>query len=840
MTRWIVRLIGKHAPLAVFVALLGVAGPRAIAQPGDAGSPAEAGAAQPDPQKQIESVRQDLSQWVKIQQQISKARRDWQLARRMLNERIDLLKREIADVRDSIDQTEAKIAETDAEYQKLQRQKRQREAALDTVRQAIVELESRTRQLLKRLPAPLRKDVKPLSQSLPEDSQDSDQRLTTRFQNVIGILNRAHTFNSEMNATQQRIELPSGGTRSVRVLYLGLGQAFYVSADETVAGVGTATREGWKWKARNQAAPQIAKVHAIFSEKELASFVPVPVSVQGQTPKRRISPKTAREGPGFAPGGATTQPATQPASEPSNKRPAREAAATQPANTNDTQTAGSKPTAGGAQTASAAPSQTETSSNKPAATQPRTGKAASTQPALPATAEPFAKARAGVANKVKASQRRLSQLQKRIQQQKLPLTKKLSNLEQKLRSVRAEHERHARKLDQRTLDLRNLKNSIDQAKNDIEYFSRNLSTYTGDFSASLHIAETQRYKGVLEDARLAPDNDKLSQQAIFQAQFTLVQASIDRLQSALGGARFDGQAVDNAGQIHRGQFVVLGPVALFAADDANAVGLATQSLNEDRPVIQQYGNPRHTEAAHALVAKKGGQFPFDPTLGQAAELQSAEGSLWQYAQQGGPVMVPIVALAAISLLVALGKWIALLFVRKPPQKQISELLKSIARRDDEAARKRAARIKGPVGAMLATGVEHMAEPRELIEEVMYEKVLATRLKAQRFLPFISVTAASAPLLGLLGTVIGIINTFQVMNVSGSGGGDMQALAGGISEALVTTASGLIVAIPSLLLYAFLSRKARAVTDQMEQAALSFTNQVVLARVENQGVGAADS
>jgi hypothetical protein len=91
------------------------------------------------------------------------------------------------------------------------------------------------------------------------------------------------------------------------------------------------------------------------------------------------------------------------------------------------------------------------------------------------------------------------------------------------------------------------------------------------------------------------------------------------------------------------------------------------------------------------------------------------------------------------------------------------------------------------------------------------------------LPFIAICAASAPLLGLLGTVTGIISTFKLITVFGSG--DVKTLSGGISEALITTEFGLIVAIPSLLLHAFLSRKARGVIGQMETAAVAFVNQV---------------
>ena len=132
-------------------------------------------------------------------------------------------------------------------------------------------------------------------------------------------------------------------------------------------------------------------------------------------------------------------------------------------------------------------------------------------------------------------------------------------------------------------------------------------------------------------------------------------------------------------------------------------------------------------------------------------------------------------------------------------------------------------MRGPVGRMLLTGVRHIREPRELIEEVMYEQVLSTRLRLERLLPFVSIAAASAPLLGLLGTVTGIINTFSLMTVFGTG--DIKTLSSGISEALITTEYGLIVAIPALLFHSFLSRKARGVINRMEKAGLAFVNQL---------------
>src|SRR5690606_40778867 len=87
--------------------------------------------------------------------------------------------------------------------------------------------------------------------------------------------------------------------------------------------------------------------------------------------------------------------------------------------------------------------------------------------------------------------------------------------------------------------------------------------------------------------------------------------------------------------------------------------------------------------------------------------------------------------------------------------------------------------------------------------------------------FIAIAAAAAPLMGLLGTVTGMIKTFNLITVFGTG--DAKSLSSGISEALVTTELGLIVAIPCLILHGLLSRLARRKLGQMEQVAIAFIN-----------------
>jgi biopolymer transport protein ExbB len=122
---------------------------------------------------------------------------------------------------------------------------------------------------------------------------------------------------------------------------------------------------------------------------------------------------------------------------------------------------------------------------------------------------------------------------------------------------------------------------------------------------------------------------------------------------------------------------------------------------------------------------------------------------------------------------------------------------------------------------LVVAIQHMDEKKEYIEEILYEKMLVARAKLDRGLAFLALSATTGPLLGLLGTVMGMIATFEA--ISGAGSGDPKQLAAGISEALVCTATGMAVAIPALLLHAFLGRKTKAIVGSMEHTAVGFIN-----------------
>ncbi len=417
----------------------------------------------------------------------------------------------------------------------------------------------------------------------------------------------------------------------------------------------------------------------------------------------------------------------------------------------------------------------------------------------------------------------LTQVREKIAAESIPLNRQISTLEAELTQIRQDYQEAARLVDNRTLDLNNLRNQIKARQEETAYLSTLMSEYLRNFESRIHISELQHHREALDAAALASDRRDLPQQELMATKLQVFEQSLERLEQLAGGARVAGHAVDAGGTVHNGRFLMVGPVVLFASDDGTQVGTIEQRLGSLEPTIVAFSQIEDQQAAHQAVIGGGRVFPLDATLGNARKIEATQETRWEHIKKGGPVMVPIFVLAGAALLVALYKWVSLSLIRSPSRAKVQALLAEVGRRDQPAAIQTAQKLRGPAGAMVLAGARHLHEPRELIEEVMYEVLLATRLRVQRFLPFVAISAAAAPLLGLLGTVTGIMTTFKLITVFGTG--DVKTLSGGISEALITTEYGLIVAIPSLLLHAFLARKARALTDQMEQTAVAFLNQV---------------
>jgi len=190
---------------------------------------------------------------------------------------------------------------------------------------------------------------------------------------------------------------------------------------------------------------------------------------------------------------------------------------------------------------------------------------------------------------------------------------------------------------------------------------------------------------------------------------------------------------------------------------------------------------------------------------------------------GGPVMVPLALLSLLALAIIFERlWI----LRKQnflDETMVSTLSQLMAQRDFDSAQEYCRRHRGPFTELVSALVENRHAPYDELREIL-EDVGRRQLRGlERGLPALATVVSGAPLLGLLGTVLGMIKIFAV--VASSGTAIAEKLSAGIAEALVTTATGLIIAIPALFVHAYLESRAEGILADIEARLLDFMHLV---------------
>ena len=196
---------------------------------------------------------------------------------------------------------------------------------------------------------------------------------------------------------------------------------------------------------------------------------------------------------------------------------------------------------------------------------------------------------------------------------------------------------------------------------------------------------------------------------------------------------------------------------------------------------------------------KFGVDPTGPTGGSLLANLIQTPSLMERAQQGREVGYAIIAVGIIAVLFAFYKLYSLYMIGTAVRKQ---------------ANQDAADSSNPLGRVLKVGKDNFNKDIDTLELKLAEAIMAERPAIERGIPVVKIISVVAPLAGLLGTVTGMIVTFQQITLFGTG--DPKIMAGGISQALVTTVLGLVVAIPTTLLHSFANSSARGIINVLEE------------------------
>lgn len=265
------------------------------------------------------------------------------------------------------------------------------------------------------------------------------------------------------------------------------------------------------------------------------------------------------------------------------------------------------------------------------------------------------------------------------------------------------------------------------------------------------------------------------------------------------------------GTVISGQAIVAGSLQWFAGEPSGPL------IHRNGQLMPTVIPETDATALRAVAAGEPGLLRVDPTGGKllARSLQKETGL--DHIRSGGVLVIPLLVLGGLAALIAIFKTIHLYTVRVGSTKAVDQLLD--LRGDSDKAHaftESQGRLWGQVFNS-RTGGSGLSP--DAVGERMQEQILAALPRLERLLSILAVTAAAAPLLGLLGTVTGMIDTFAVIREVGTG--DPRPLSGGISTALVTTEVGLAVAIPALLVHAWLVRRVKRIVNRLDGQVLHY-------------------
>ena len=212
--------------------------------------------------------------------------------------------------------------------------------------------------------------------------------------------------------------------------------------------------------------------------------------------------------------------------------------------------------------------------------------------------------------------------------------------------------------------------------------------------------------------------------------------------------------------------------------------------------------------------------PIDPSAGGGFSKLTEKTHFRDWLEQGGTFMYAILLVAIFAVLLTVERLIVLGTRGRASNKvmnQIKEYASKGLWKDASTYCRKNSRV--PTCQMLDGVIEHVGYSQEVLENALQEGILKQMPKIERGLTTLALLAAVAPLLGLLGTVTGMITTFKVITEVGTG--DPGMMAGGISEALLTTEFGLIVAVPIMFVHHFFQRKVEKITGDMQEKGTAF-------------------
>lgn len=426
--------------------------------------------------------------------------------------------------------------------------------------------------------------------------------------------------------------------------------------------------------------------------------------------------------------------------------------------------------------------------------------------------------RANAERDVRAAAEELAAQRDRVAEARRPLAAETEALHHDVAELRANVRNRRQDQARIAVTLERLDADIASMEADLAGVDQALAEYRRASETRMHRAESLARADTLSalDGRFGPDRPPADLPENAEVLWT---TSLDWALERLGGLQWQGDALGVDGLVLTGRYLAAGPAVWFVEADGPHAGLVITRPGSALPSLAPRQPARYGPALRAVAEGEEAVVPVDP--GDALRRIEARTGWVQQARAGGAVMIPLAILAVVALGLTVLKIRALARVDVDGGARIPDLVKALRQGDRDQARALAESAGLPLRPVLIEGVTHADADRAHLEELLHERVLSALPLLERHLGTLAVLGGVAPLLGLLGTVTGMIHTFQLITLFGTG--DARLLSGGISEALVTTQFGLFIAIPTLLAHAYLVRRVRDLVGRLEDAAVAFVH-----------------
>ena len=381
----------------------------------------------------------------------------------------------------------------------------------------------------------------------------------------------------------------------------------------------------------------------------------------------------------------------------------------------------------------------------------------------------------------------------------------LTGLENKYNALRKEEDQYQK-------DLENERSEIQAIEDNVRNIVKDAISVSRDNPITAEYPERKEILEGIADSKRFPGMDWIK---------ILVEFYFSEMDETGKIVRRTGEFVGPDGRATTGEIIRVGRFTSYFKLNDGTVGFLKPEA-DGRRLVAVTG-----EAPGSMLSAIGKYFDKDSDIlpvdlsGGAFFLQMTKSDTFgEWMNKGGPIMYAIAAVALLGLLFFLERLFVLGTKAKASDKVMAHIKDMVSKSNfTEAKAFCSSKSRIPTCQMLDSALEHVGHSQEVIDSALQESILRQVPKLERFLPTLALFAAIAPLLGLLGTVSGMIDTFKIITEIGTG--DPGMLAGGISVALLTTYFGLCVAIPTMVAHHFLKSQVDKIVVDMQEKGTAF-------------------